>query len=558
MSEPAAFLAAIAAAPHDDTPRLIFADWLEEQGQPERAEFIRVQCELAQHPRDGARRCFLEHRQAALLAAHETRWLPEVAWGRQATDWRFHRGFLDTVECPIDAIRDWLSVDVVQPMVRQIRWYHPNDDINELTALMRRLHRDDILQALTALDLRLLSDRQQRRVLRLVCDARLPRLRELRWDGAGTLDEEVAWLFRQADGMDLRALRLPMLTNYVPLAAIFASLILSPALHHLETLTINSRASFANPSFSEWFTHARFFRTLRRFHWPITAETLPPLLASLRESPLEDLALFGEFDPAELAYTPLLGQLRHFRLSLKQNAVPAEAWAELIQSPHWQSLRSLHLDGCVPPPEWFRVWLHHPALAHLEALTIDDPEGVLHESGLRLLVESPIFPQLNRLDWTSSADAPLQLGPLLERADESNLVHLRLSTVEYTGDSLPLLLRRGKNLLANLRSLTLTPSLEGTIPIARLAETPALIDLERLRVSAELTYTDAQALIAQHAWPRLTHWTIGSIEPEAASALAASAVLPRLREWRILQREGEYITWPLRPRWGDRIRFGYI
>jgi uncharacterized protein (TIGR02996 family) len=43
----AAFLAAVCAAPDDDTPRLAFADWLEEQGETERAEFIRVQVELA-------------------------------------------------------------------------------------------------------------------------------------------------------------------------------------------------------------------------------------------------------------------------------------------------------------------------------------------------------------------------------------------------------------------------------------------------------------------------------------------------------------------------------
>jgi uncharacterized protein (TIGR02996 family) len=29
---------------YDDTPRLIYADWLEDHGQPELAEFIRVQC----------------------------------------------------------------------------------------------------------------------------------------------------------------------------------------------------------------------------------------------------------------------------------------------------------------------------------------------------------------------------------------------------------------------------------------------------------------------------------------------------------------------------------
>ena len=42
----AGFLADIAAHPEDDAPRLIFADWLEDHGQPERAELIRLQCRL--------------------------------------------------------------------------------------------------------------------------------------------------------------------------------------------------------------------------------------------------------------------------------------------------------------------------------------------------------------------------------------------------------------------------------------------------------------------------------------------------------------------------------
>lgn len=44
-----AFLNDIAAQPQDDAPRLIFADWLEEQGREEQAEFVRVQCQLARH-----------------------------------------------------------------------------------------------------------------------------------------------------------------------------------------------------------------------------------------------------------------------------------------------------------------------------------------------------------------------------------------------------------------------------------------------------------------------------------------------------------------------------
>lgn len=47
LAEHEAFLRAIFDAPDDDTPRLVYADFLQEQGEPERADLIRVQCEIA-------------------------------------------------------------------------------------------------------------------------------------------------------------------------------------------------------------------------------------------------------------------------------------------------------------------------------------------------------------------------------------------------------------------------------------------------------------------------------------------------------------------------------
>ncbi|AMV25488.1 hypothetical protein VT84_13905 [Gemmata sp. SH-PL17] len=43
MSERDAFIARICAEPDEDSHRLVFADWLDEHGEPERAEFIRLQ-----------------------------------------------------------------------------------------------------------------------------------------------------------------------------------------------------------------------------------------------------------------------------------------------------------------------------------------------------------------------------------------------------------------------------------------------------------------------------------------------------------------------------------
>jgi uncharacterized protein (TIGR02996 family) len=51
MSE-SAFLAAIRENPEDDTHRLVFADWLEDQGQQVRAQFIRLHIEWCRRPPD--------------------------------------------------------------------------------------------------------------------------------------------------------------------------------------------------------------------------------------------------------------------------------------------------------------------------------------------------------------------------------------------------------------------------------------------------------------------------------------------------------------------------
>jgi uncharacterized protein (TIGR02996 family) len=47
MGDGEALLRAILGQPKEDTPRLVYADWCDENGRPERAEFIRVQVELA-------------------------------------------------------------------------------------------------------------------------------------------------------------------------------------------------------------------------------------------------------------------------------------------------------------------------------------------------------------------------------------------------------------------------------------------------------------------------------------------------------------------------------
>ena len=74
MTLEAAFLQDIIASPEDDVPRLVYADWLQEHGQADRAEFIRVQCALARTAAGDNRRASLERLRTELWEAHGAGW----------------------------------------------------------------------------------------------------------------------------------------------------------------------------------------------------------------------------------------------------------------------------------------------------------------------------------------------------------------------------------------------------------------------------------------------------------------------------------------------------
>jgi uncharacterized protein (TIGR02996 family) len=101
MPSATAFLADILEHPDDDTPRLVYADWLDENGDPDRAEFIRVQCELARGGPDKGRLKQLAQREMTLLHENRQTWVKEVpAWARRYPDEvGFRRGFIAHVIC---------------------------------------------------------------------------------------------------------------------------------------------------------------------------------------------------------------------------------------------------------------------------------------------------------------------------------------------------------------------------------------------------------------------------------------------------------------------------
>jgi uncharacterized protein (TIGR02996 family) len=118
-SDGEALFRAICDQPWEDTPRLVYADWLQENGRAERADFIRLQCEAwhlcTAYP------TITEARTAAsrLLKEYGDQWhaeLPEIA----GVTWSdlFVRGFVDTawVEAKRDVRAQLDAVFAVAPV----------------------------------------------------------------------------------------------------------------------------------------------------------------------------------------------------------------------------------------------------------------------------------------------------------------------------------------------------------------------------------------------------------------------------------------------------------
>ncbi|MGF1582298.1 MAG: TIGR02996 domain-containing protein [Gemmataceae bacterium] len=94
--------------PHDDALRLIYADWLEENGENDRAEFVRAQIALEDENLSTEDRQTLAQREAELLEKYQREWLgglaPFLLDGKddvrldleeQNCEFRFRRGFFE-------------------------------------------------------------------------------------------------------------------------------------------------------------------------------------------------------------------------------------------------------------------------------------------------------------------------------------------------------------------------------------------------------------------------------------------------------------------------------
>jgi uncharacterized protein (TIGR02996 family) len=104
---------AIAADPEADGPRIVFADWLQQAGDP-RGELVAVQCALVR-----SRTPDLELRERDLLERYEAEWLARA--GLRPGEGRFERGLLERVDASAARVAAAIDRLVELPSLRSLR-----------------------------------------------------------------------------------------------------------------------------------------------------------------------------------------------------------------------------------------------------------------------------------------------------------------------------------------------------------------------------------------------------------------------------------------------------
>lgn len=143
------FVQEVRANPDDDAPRLIFADYLEETGDPQ-AELIRLQVELSHLSAGDPARRELELRENELLDEFAEAWLePLRELGAEGVSRRcFQRGLIERVRISADAfLRDGVELCRRAPALHCVELRAAGGKLESLAAL-------DWPEQVTGLDLR--------------------------------------------------------------------------------------------------------------------------------------------------------------------------------------------------------------------------------------------------------------------------------------------------------------------------------------------------------------------------------------------------------------------
>ena len=335
MSEGDDLYRAILDSPEDDAPRLIYADWLDEHGQPERAEFIRVQCAMARIP-EGTGRWRSLNQQAQAL---ERQW--RVVWTAPAQERvleaRLARGFVDAVRLTVEQFAFAAEALVRLEPVRVWEFAATSMLLNRMS--FERLAADPALSVVRALN-----------------------------TGKFVPDELVQSL---AQSHYLTGLRTLVVPNRSPSPESIISLL--DAARRLDQLEMQD---VHGPAFRELWRRGAPIR-LRRLSM-VNSRVADQTVRSLAESAalvlVESLRLDGNEISVRgadaVASTDHLTNLQE--LSLAGNPIGDDGALAIARSPALRQLRVLNLSDCQIDGAGAQSLADSPYLDRLECLCLDD------------------------------------------------------------------------------------------------------------------------------------------------------------------------------------------
>lgn len=511
----AALEKAIVAHADEDTPRLAYADWLDENGNPDRAEFIRVQCRLAEmSPADPAWVDLIE-RQLELVARLRHRlWdLSPEDPDRFSFDYDFlgdheepfRRGFPYFIACQVDG-SEW-NADEVKRVVADltrlvrtttIRGFHPYsipvDSLLELLAA-------PVMAELTGLALVTYGG-----------------------DTAPQLND----FFRLVGACPAlrRVSHLALYSPYYPSPA--AVLARAKTFDSVRRLTIQnvggSKAELERLTRSGWFRRVRHFRCF--LDTPVVAAAVTAGLGKLPELHTLDLPSFAPGGVAALAAGkfPALARLMY-------NGPLGGKYAKALAGARFPALVAFEAPYGGAKNDDLRTLLKADWFPQLRVLDLSD--NAIGDLGIKALVASPVTKSLRVLKLGDNPFGKAGLSALATPGAFPELTTLSLRSYhKRKGVPADLAAFLSKLEIPTLRHLDLMGWPLGNDGAKALATNPALAGLTRLSLhDCHIGDPGAKALFAS---PHLRNLVALDLDynaiKTAAGALADPAVLPRLGE----------------------------
>ena len=455
------FLEDIIAHIDDDTPRLVYADWLMENGHDERAEFIRVQIQRARLPEWDPAQVALRLREQELIEAHGKTWLAQMPKIKGVEWLGFRRGIVAEVgfssfaslqanlgkvraAAPLEAVTTyWPSEGDEEKKSRK----QPLSELRELT-LTGRPWDDDVPKM-----------------------AEWPQLATLHTlEVLGLAVEDLSALLASPHLSNLRRLRLS--SNGIGNAGV-GILTQSPLLLSLEELDLTG-AGYYESYYDDPVINAPGFEMLAQ--WPglasvrklvltgsdpneagLAALLASPHAAGLKELVLRNARIKGAMLPALLRAHP---DLRLETLDLHSSKLDLQGMEMIAVAACLSELRHLIIDRCEIKPGMFTSYVEQSK--HLGALRVLNvaqneigPTGLtallerapnslhtllvgdndLHDRGVIALANSPATDSLLELDLNKNGIGPTGFAALTESEHMAQLLILRVHDNEMSETS---------------------------------------------------------------------------------------------------------------------------